>query len=248
MILKLIILGLIQGVTEFLPVSSSGHLAIAQRVLGLSGAEVALSVVLHMGTLLALLVFFFRDLLKVFKNTRLMLLILLVTFITGAAGLIGKKFFEGLFTCPRAIALAWFATGLLLLFTRRFMDGKRKELDIKDASILGFTQAIAIIPGVSRSGITISTLIFRKMDKSASFVLSFIVGLPAIFAAGLLEAKEIGSVFEARPLAIAVGFTASFLSGILALALLKRVMDKALFYYFGYYCILISLVTFVFIH
>ncbi|MCK9594301.1 MAG: undecaprenyl-diphosphate phosphatase [Candidatus Omnitrophica bacterium] len=248
MVFKFIILGLIQGLTEFLPVSSSGHLVICQRLLGLSGQEVALSVILHIGTLLAILVFFFREILKAFSNARLILLILLATFITGAAGLLGKEFFEGLFSSPRAVALAWFATGLLLLFTKKAMDGKRKEINLKDATVLGFTQAIAIIPGISRSGVTISTLLFRKLDRSASFVLSFIVGLPVILGAGILEAKDIGSVLKGNLLVMAIGFTVSFLSGLLALALLKKVMDKAGFHYFGYYCIAVSLAVFLFIH
>jgi len=248
MLLKLIILGLIQGLTEFLPISSSGHLVICQRLFGLSGQEVALTVILHMGTLLAIVIFFFRDILKALSSVRLILLTLLVTSITGAVGLLGKEFFEGLFFSTRAVALAWFATGLLLLSTKRAMDGKRKEIDIKDASMLGFTQAIAIIPGISRSGVTISTLLFRKIDRSASFVLSFILGLPVIFGAGILEAKDIGSVLKSNPLVVAIGFMVSLISGIIALALLKRIMDKARFHYFGYYCIAISVATFLFIH
>jgi undecaprenyl-diphosphatase len=245
--LKYIILGIIQGFTEFFPVSSSGHLVIMQRVLGLTEHTVAVSVVLHLGTILALVIFFFKDILNLLRNIKLIAYILIVTIITGIIGISGKDFFEKLFDSPRLAALALIVTGIILILTRKFMDAKRNNLNAKDALILGFTQGIAIIPGISRSGITISTLLFRGIDRETSFKFSFLASIPAVFGAAILEAKDIGFACDIGINNLIAGFIASLLSGVLALALLRVILKKAKLHYFGYYCIIISIITLIFI-
>lgn len=244
---KYILLGAIQGLTEFLPVSSSGHLLIAQNVLGLSGEEIAVSIVLHLGTLIAVVVFFFREIIKVFRDKAYMFLIIVVTFITGIIGIIGKDFFEGLFCSIEAAVVSFLITGVILLLTRNFMNAKNKKVGMKDALILGFTQAIAIVPGISRSGITISTLLFRKIEKEACFQVSFLVSIPLILGATLLEIKKIGSALEGNFINLAAGFATSVICGLIALFILKSVIKRAKFYYFGYYCILVALLTLIFL-
>ena len=171
--LKYVLLGIIQGITEFLPVSSSAHLLILQRIMGMGGNEITLSIILHLGTAFALLIFFLKDIIRLLRNLKLLLLIILVTIITGIIGILGKDFFEGLFSSVKLVATALIFTGIILILTKRFMFSKRDNLNIKDAFVLGVTQAIAIIPGISRSGITISTLLFRKIDRELSFKFSF---------------------------------------------------------------------------
>lgn len=245
--IKYIFLGVVQGLTEFLPVSSSGHLIVIQKLLGVKGNEVGVSLILHLGTSLALLIFFFKDILRVIRDTKMLALIIAVTLITGAIGLSGKDFFEGLFSSVRAVAFAWIVTGGVLLLTMRFMDAKRKDIKLKDAVILGIMQGIAIIPGISRSGITISTLLFRKIDRDLCFKFSFLVSLPVILGAALLEIKKINSALMLGLKDCAAGFVSSFFAGLIALWILKLVLHKARFYYFGYYCIIIAILTLLFI-
>lgn len=235
--IKYIILGLLQGMTEFLPVSSSGHLVIMQRLLGLRGQEVMLIVVLHLGTLLALAVFFFKDLLGLFSKPKSVLYLAVVSVITAAIGLGGKDFFEALFTSPKLVALALMVTGVALLATKRSASGKKDSVGLKDAVILGFTQAAAIIPGISRSGATISTLLFRGIKPEEAFRFSFLAAIPVILGAALLEFKGINLAFNIDSAGLAVGFISSFTAGLISLRFLKVVLKKAKLYYFGYYCI-----------
>lgn len=245
--LKYIILGIIQGLTEFLPVSSSGHLVIMQKVLGITGEEITLSIVLHLGTILALIIFFLGEILNLLRNIRWLLLIITVTIITGIIGVGGKVFFETLFKSPKLVAIALILTGIILIMTRKFMTAKRNNVSFKDAFILGIAQGIAIIPGISRSGITISVLLFRKIDKETSFRFSFLASIPAILGATILEAKNIGFALNLEFTNFFVGFISSFLTGLLSLWLLKIILKKAKLYYFGYYCILVAIITLLFI-
>ena len=244
---KYVILGIIQGLTEFLPVSSSAHLVIMQKLLGISGSGVVISIILHLGTLLSLIIFFFRDILKLLRNIKLVWLIIIVTAITGIIGVSGRDFFEGLFSSTRAVAIALLFTGIILILTRKFTAAKRNSLNVKDAIILGFTQGIAIIPGISRSGITISTLLFRKLDKETSFRFSFLVSIPVILGATLLESKNISLTHVLDIKNLIIGFIFSLLTGIFSLWILKRILNKAKLYYFGYYCIFIAIFTLLFI-
>lgn len=245
--IKLIILGIVQGFTEFFPVSSSAHLVIGQKMLGLSDHIVATTVILHFGTLVALAIFFFKDILKALRDPKLFLFIIIVTFITGAIGLTGRDLFEKAFSSISLVSIALIATGIILLLTRRINGPARKNVNFIDAIILGFAQAIAIIPGISRSGSTISTLLFRKIEREQAFKVSFLASMPAVFGAALLEAKGIVSSIKADCLSLSLGFFSSLASGLLALWLLKIVLHKAKFYYFGYYCIMIGVLSLVFL-
>lgn len=241
------ILGIIQGLTEFFPVSSSGHLVIAQKLLGLTENQVGVSVVLHLGTGLALLVFFFKDLLGLFKDIKMLTFLFIATLITAVIGLAGKDFFESLFDSPKLVAIALIITGIILIITKKFMAGQRNKLNLKDGVIFGLTQSIAIIPGISRSGITISTLLFRKIEPKISFKVSFLAAIPAIFGAAILEARNIDFAFQAQARNLCAGFIFSFLTGLFSLSLLKIILKKAKLHYFGYYCILIALITLLFV-
>lgn len=245
--LTYIILGVIQGLTEFFPVSSSAHLVIAEKLFGITENELAITVVLHLGTVLALLIFFFKDILRALKDKKILLYILTVTIITGAIGLSAKDFFEGLFSRPKFAAGALIITALILFGTKKFSGGKRDVLGFKDAGVLGLTQAIAIIPGVSRSGITISTLLFRGIGRELAFKFSFLASIPAILGAALLEAKDINIALNGNYHNLAAGFIFSFLSGLFALAVLRAVLHRAKFHYFGYYCLVAAVLTLVFI-
>jgi len=242
-----ILLGIIQGLTEFLPVSSSAHLVILERVFGITENQVAISVILHLGTALSLVVFFFRDLLNLFRHPKLILFLAITTVITGVIGFLGKDFFESLFFTIVPVAMALFVTGAILISTRKFMAGVRSEMALKDAVVLGFTQAIAIIPGISRSGITVSTLLFRGVEKMQSFRFAFLAAIPIIFAAAILEAKDINAAIQLDALSLGAGFGVSFITGLISLVALRRMMQKARLHYFGYYCIIVAILTLLFV-
>ncbi|MFH0762871.1 MAG: undecaprenyl-diphosphate phosphatase [Candidatus Omnitrophota bacterium] len=247
--LKYIFLGIVQGATEFLPVSSSGHLVIFQKALGMAGQELAVSVILHLGTLCALIIFFFKDILELLRNPKWLILIAVVTVITGIIGILGKNFFEALFSSPKVAALALIITGAILIRTRRFINSRRNILDIVDALILGLVQGAAIIPGISRSGITISALLFRKIDRELAFKFSFLASIPVIAGAVFLEAKKIDFALKGSLSAagLTAGLISSFIAGIFSLLILKAVLRKAKLHYFGYYCIIVAVITLLFI-
>ncbi|MCU0666478.1 MAG: undecaprenyl-diphosphate phosphatase [Candidatus Omnitrophica bacterium] len=245
--LNYIILGIIQGLTEFLPVSSSAHLVIFGKILGLKDSGLLLSVVLHMGTLLSLLVFLFKDILGVFKDKKLIIFIFIVTLVTGVIGIGLKDFIEKLFSCVWASSLSLLVTGLILLSTKAIKHSFSKGINFKDGIILGLTQGIAVIPGISRSGITISTLLFRGFSPVDAFKVSFLASLPAIFGAGLLEFKDINARFQDQALPLFIGFIFSFIFGLSALYIVKKLLRVCRFYYFGYYCIIMGMFALLFV-
>ncbi len=245
--LKYIVLGFIQGVTEFLPVSSSGHLLVLEKLFGLSDKGLEISIVLHLATLFSVLVFFYKDILELLKDKKVIGYVFLVTVITGVIGVLGKDFFESLFSSTKAVGVAWIFTGILLLLTKKFSKADKKNVTFVDSVIVGFTQAVAIIPGVSRAGMTISTLLFRKIEQQKAFSFSFIISIPVILGAVVLEVRKIGSVLKFDSVNLLVGFLTSFFVGLFALWILKAIMNKAKFYCFGYYCFFIAILTLIFI-
>lgn len=246
--LETIILGIIQGLTEFLPVSSSGHLVIVQHFFGMKEGVIALDVVLHLGTLLALIIFFWKDIVAVLKDKKVIGQIIVVTIITGIIGVTGKDFFERLFSSPRVVGFGWVVSGLLLLSTKIVIDRKgRSDFRWSDAGILGLTQGIAIIPGISRSGTTIATLLFRGIEREKAFAYAFIVGIPAILGAAVLEVRHIDTAVRQNVSLLGSGFIASALAGFISLWFLRFVIRRAKLHYFGWYCLLAAALTFIFI-
>jgi len=177
-----ILLGALQGLTEFLPISSSGHLGLAHRILGLDSDVLARTVLLHVGTLGAVVTFFFRDIGAYLRQRRLLGYILVVTLITGASGLLIKGFLEPLFGSGAWIGVFLLVNGLVLLTTRRVTGPGRGRITLLDSVVMGCAQGIAVLPGISRSGATIAALLLRGCDRQEAFRFSFIASLPAIVA------------------------------------------------------------------
>lgn len=246
--LEAIILGIIQGFTEFLPISSSGHLIVVQHLFGMQEGVIALDVTLHLGTLLALIIFFWKDIVLVLRDKKAIGQILVVTIITGAIGVGGKDFFESLFSSPHAVAYGWIVTGLLLLSTKCVIGRiGRSNFRWSDAGILGLTQGMAIIPGISRSGTTIATLVLRGIEREKAFAYAFIVGIPAILGAAILEAKHIDPALQQEFSLLAMGFITSALAGFFSLWFLRFIIRRSKLHYFGWYCLLAATLTFLFI-
>ena len=234
--------------TEFLPVSSSAHLVIFQDLLQIRENQLLLNIVLHLGTLAALIVFLFKDIKRLLK-TKVLLYIFLATALTVAVVILGEKilgedFFESMFFSVRKLALPLFITGLILLATKKFAKGRRllPDLKITDALWLGIAQGLSVIPGLSRSGVTISTLLFRNVERETAFKFSFLASILAILGALFFELKDFSSVAPCEFRCMLFGFSAAFLSGLLALKILLTVIRRARLHLFGYYCLALALV------
>lgn len=256
-----IILGIIQGLTEFLPVSSSGHLALGQDFLGFQFHDLTIDIVTHLATLIVVL-FYFRKLIinliwkgiegvknkKVNLEIRFILLLVVGTLPAAIIGLLFKDFFESLFSNVSVLAYGFMITGIILFLTRNAksanlnMDYKDfsdllKEFEnwsYKKALFVGCMQAFAIIPAISRSGSTIAAGIFTGLSGQAASAYSFMLAIPTILGASVLVLKDATFTSES-----AVNYGAGFISGILfgfiGLHLVLRVVRKGKLTYFSYY-------------
>lgn len=249
-LLNALLLGLLQGVTEFLPVSSSGHLAIAQHFLSdFSQPGVLFDVLLHVATMGAVILYFRRECLLLatapFRRDeeatlyrRLLLLLMVGSVPTAVIGLLFKDFFEGLFHNLTAVALMLLVTGTLLFVSERFRRGTRKEnqLTWSDALLVGTVQGGAIIPGISRSGSTIAALLLKGVDGETAARFSFLLALPAIFGAGLLSAGDMTAVPAAEVSNYIAGMLMAFFAGLLSIHLLLAVVRRKRLFAFALYC------------
>ncbi len=241
---------MIQGLTEFLPVSSSGHLVFFQSFLGLKESPLFFDVMLHVSTLLAVLLFFRKDVLKVlrggiaivkrregYQEEKLLLFwIVLACLPTGLIGLLFRDWFEMLFSKPKMVGIMFFITGVGLWLIRWSTQKGRalNEMGWRDAFLIGVAQGMAIIPGISRSGATISTALLRGLDRELSGRFSFLISVPAILGAMCLEWKKIGSSPE-WPI-ILIGMGAALGTGLLSLTFLMKVIRIGKISHFSYYC------------
>lgn len=242
MLLKYIFLGFIQGLTEFLPISSSGHLIIFKHWLDVEGDNLILNIVLHLGTLLAIIIFFLGDIKNIIKNIPLMKNIAVTTVVTAVMAVLGKNFFENIFNMPKISAIGLGITSVILFSTFRRMGGKKTiiDLNIIDAVLVGLFQGIAIIPGISRSGATISIQFWRGIERQTAFHYSFLAAIPAIIGAVVMEMPRLELLSNINPFVLIGGFLAAFLTGLISLKLLLLVIKKARFSFFGYYCLFIA--------
>ncbi len=250
MTLTLWIFSIIQGLTEFLPVSSSGHLVLAKIWLGFKEHGLEMELWLHLATLFSLLLYFRRDIARLFwgvfdprrlepDEQKWPLLILIATAITGAFGAAERKALLASFGDAATTYWGFVISGLILLATRG-AKGKRHQLTPGDAVWFGLAQALSIIPSISRSGTTIACLLFLGVDRATAFRFSFIASIPAIAGAFLFELNA-GSFAGSSPFALASSFVVTFFLGLGSLVLLKRFVLKERFYWFGFYCLALGL-------
>ncbi|MBN1754596.1 undecaprenyl-diphosphate phosphatase [bacterium] len=252
---EMIILAILQGLSEFLPISSSGHLVILESLLGIQKDNITLEIALHFGTLLAILIVFWDDIRMILKKffrlkqfqedqeVRLFYYIILASVPAALVGILAKKPLEQLFGMPRLTALMLILTGLFLLLTRVFNKTPRKELSFPMAFLIGIAQAVAIIPGISRSGMTVGTSRMLGLSPQRSVSFSFLLAIPAISGAAILEVLSIRQgTFKAINLPIYLtGVIVAMAVGIVALKLLIKFVQKEKLYVFGIYCLFIGL-------
>ena len=245
--LEAIILGIVQGLTEFLPVSSTAHLILFPWFLNWRGEinTLTFDIALHAGTLLALILFFWRDWLElIFKKQRLFGLIILASIPAGVAGFLLNDIVENNLRKPLVISIMLIAVGILMLVAER--TNKHKGLEktgLKDSLIIGIAQAIAIIPGVSRSGITISAGLFRGFEREAAARFSFLLSTPLIAGATALHLKEaLNSQANHDFRLFFAGIITSFITGFIAIKFLLKFLKKNPLNLFVYYRFVLSAV------
>jgi undecaprenyl-diphosphatase len=239
---------LIQGLSEFLPISSSGHLFIFKNIFDFKGDFLAFFAFLHIATLAVVLVFLYKDILAAFRNKKIITYLAVITGVTALLGFFIDRFLSSYFISNDFIFIFLFINGLILL-TGKKLTGKREltDITIRDAVVLGILQGFSFLPGISRSGITIIGLLARRFRPKAAFALSFIMSIFPIAGTFLLKINALARL-QLTPLALSLSFFVTFIAGFFALYLLKRALVMKKFIYFGYYCIIVSIGGFVFIN
>ena len=251
------ILGLIQGLTEFLPVSSSGHLEIGKALFGLNLAakeSLTFTVIVHGGTALSTIVVFRKDILQIIKGlfefkwndeTKFSLYVLISLIPAAFIGLVFEDQINDLFEGNVLLVGAMLVITGLLLFLADRAKNTHKSVSGVEAAIIGISQAIAILPGISRSGATISTSVLLGIDREKAARFSFLMVLPLIIGKNLLDVKDLvetGSTgTEISLLVLIIGFTASFIAGLFACNWMIKLVKNAKLKYFAYYCFAVGI-------
>ena len=268
-IIQGIIIGIVQGLTEFLPVSSSAHLIFAHNLLGVE-SSLAFSTFLHLGSLLAVLIFFRADIYKMlrawllsvgdilqhrFKEgfysdpyKRLAWYVILATIPVGIVGVLFESQVDALFAGALYVpGFFLFVTGTILYLSQRMASGQidMSHMGWFQSLFMGLGQACAIMPGLSRSGTTIAAGLVMGLDKEFAAKFSFILSIPAIFGAFILQLKDIGLSMSGDGAAIILGFIAAFISGYFAIKWLLDLIQNKSLDIFSYYCWIVGIVVFM---
>jgi undecaprenyl-diphosphatase len=252
-IINAIILGIIQGLTEFLPVSSSGHLEIAKAVLGegkVAGESLLMTVVLHFATALSTIIIFRKDLAVIFgglfqfKNNESFQFSLKIALSMIPAALVGVLFnkeVEALFGGPLTLVGGMLLITGVILFLADKAKASSKKVGIKEAILIGISQAIAILPGISRSGATISTAVILGIDKEKAARFSFLMVVPLIFGKMVKDVLSGNIQYEnATFLPLLIGFIFAFITGLIACKWMIKLVKNSQLKYFAYYCLAIG--------
>lgn len=243
-LLDIVILAIVQGLTEFLPISSSGHVVILAEILGSSDGIVDLNIVLHAGTLLSILVYYHRTILQLLGDDRRVIgLLILATIPAVIVGLPLMIFCENLLDSALLAGALLPVTGLVLLWTKRLPEGKAeyREMSLSTAIRIGIVQSLAILPGISRSGTTIAAGMKEGLQRPSAATFSFLIAIPALCGAIVLKVPKLISPEENMPTTdpryLVIGFFVAFLVGLGSLSWLVRLLNRGRFHYFAWWCI-----------
>jgi len=256
--LQAIILGLVQGLTEFLPVSSSGHLELAKVVMGndeLGAASILMTVVLHFATALSTLVVFRLDVMEIIKGlfsdneSRNFALKIIVSMVPAAlVGVLLEDQIDSLFTNNILLVCCMLLVTAALLFVADRAQTTNKGVSYPNALIIGISQAIAIMPGISRSGATISTSVLLGIDREKAARFSFLMVVPLIFgkiAKDLIDGEFYSS--QVKFLELGLGFTAAFFTGLMACTWMIKLVKNSQLKHFAYYCVVVAIIGIVYV-
>ena len=266
-ILEAIVFGILQGLTEFLPVSSSGHLVLMQHFLGIKESQVFFDVMLHFGTLGAVIIVyhqligalvrtsflalvqgdFYQHPLSTIGKTphlRLIWFLLLGSIPTGLIAVLFKDSLEAIFGKPIVVACMLIITGIILQLSRLGQKRPRAEAPLRawHTPLIGIAQGLAITPGISRSGSTISISLLLGLSPQVAAQYSFLLSIPAILGAVIIKLKDVGEITIA-PAVIVAGILTSFIVGYIALRLLLAMLNRGEFSIFSYYCFALGIVA-----
>lgn len=243
-ITETVILGIIQGLTEWLPVSSSGHLAVAKEFFGWK-PPIIFYVLLHVGTLFVIVAFFRKDIMEILKalarrdfkseEGKLGAFVVVGSIPTAVISYVFQDLFESFFDNLFVVGVALLTTGFLLFVSERREDDR--TLSYLDSLLMGIAQGVAIIPGVSRSGSTISTGLLRRVERETVFKFSFLLSIPAVLGATIAKSGDLDLLISGVDvIAVAVGIIASMVVGYLSLKVLLKIVIKQKFHWFAFYC------------
>jgi undecaprenyl-diphosphatase len=267
-LIKAILLGALQGFTEFIPVSSSGHLLVMRNLMGVGDIPKLFDILMHIPTLLAVLIVFRKIIIRLFlsivkavqcifnketmhseirTDVKLIFIVIIATVLTVILALVIDQFDEVFEVSPRYVGILFIVTGIILIITR-FFSGQKDydQIGIKAGCFAGIAQGLGVLPGISRSGITIAAALFIgiKQDKAGEF--SFLIAIPAILGAFLLKFKDAGGM-DINPFDLAIGLVVCFFVGLGSLLLLLRLVQKGKFYLFSIYLIPAGIATLIFL-
>lgn len=256
-LIQAVFLGLVQGLTEFLPVSSSGHLALTSHFLKVENPGLTFEIVLHVGTLLSVLVYFRPQLWRLFvslfnremKEERRMIAYLFIGTLPAAViGISFKHYFESVSNQPQVVALLLCVTGGLLLLPRLFPKNHGDQtITFRTALIMGFGQAFAILPGISRSGSTIISGMLSGVNPAKAAEFSFLLAVPAIGGAAVLSLRDLEKIDTTLAIPYLAGGLVAFISGLIAVYAVLSSIRRGKFEYFAYYCIAVGAFAFIYL-
>ena len=253
-ILEAVVLGLIQGLTEFLPVSSSGHLTLFQNLFGMQEATQAFTILLHVATLIAVFIYYWKDIWALICNPfqRTTLLLIAGTIPTVIIALLFNDTFNAIFGAGKFIGFNFIFTGIILLYADSRKSGKKKikNMSVFDSLIVGTMQGIAIVPAVSRSGMTISACLSRNMDRDSAARFSFLLSIPAILGGMVLTIKDMvtGEVVLTEALGtvpMIFGFVAAAVSGYFAIRFMVSIIKNGKLKWFSVYVFILGAVLII---
>lgn len=268
-ILSAIILGAVQGISEFLPISSSGHLVLIPALLGIE-TGLAFDTILHIGTLVAIFTFFWKDIINLIKGfilsiidltegvdifkrelhrvpeKRFAWLIIVGTIPTGIMGILLKDAIETIFRGTLFVGIFLLVTAAVLYYSERHSSGQitQKDMSFKQALIVGICQGLAVFPGISRSGSTIASGLCLGLNREYAARYSFLLSIPAVIGAGLIQIKDIATL-DASVSVLLAGFISSVIFGYLSIKLLMKMIKGWSLDIFAYYCTIIGIITII---
>ena len=253
--IEALILGIVQGLTEFLPISSSGHLVLAQHLLGINEPGVLIEVILHLGTLAAILVYYNNDLKQLLTEffqggneaKNYVMLLVIATIPAMCAGLLLQNSIESTFTI-HTVKWMLLLTGLIVGGTYFFNNQSNRKIVLIIAICMGLVQTLALLPGISRSGITISAALIMGAQHQKAAKFAFYMAIPILFGAGLLQLINIEPQNNISTFHLIIGFFSSAITGYLVISWLIGVISQGKFYLFSLYCFGISILTFTIIN
>ena len=247
-IIDVLILGVLQGLTEFLPVSSSGHLVLGQYLLNVKSPGNSLEILFHVGTLGSVIFVFYQDIMNIIvtiktkSSQKLLMYIFVATMPAVIIGFALRNKINTLFESVESVGFALLFTGLVLFLSSIFKN-KNSKHSIFSSIVIGLGQALAIIPGISRSGMTITLCLFYGFSPKESAKFSFLLSIPVIAGAGILGIKDIQSNEAFSSDIIITALLSSFFIGVIALKVLIKLLEIGKLYVFGIYCISLGLVS-----